>query len=52
MIFCANIRKFKFRNFFQEIEIGHQQDNEEEKQFLEYQYGFKNWFYEQIPKHN
>ncbi|CAB3409266.1 unnamed protein product [Caenorhabditis bovis] len=32
----------KFSIKRKEIEISHQQDNEEEKQFLEYQYGFKN----------
>ncbi|CAD6198575.1 unnamed protein product [Caenorhabditis auriculariae] len=35
----ARVDKYALRR--KEIEIGHQQDNEEEKQFLEYQYGFK-----------
>ncbi|CAO4374222.1 unnamed protein product [Caenorhabditis nigoni] len=40
---CGNKnRQDKFAVRRKEIEIGHQQDNEEEKQFLEYQYGFKN----------
>ncbi|CAI5447225.1 unnamed protein product [Caenorhabditis angaria] len=45
LTFCCgnrNRNREKFATRRKEIEIGHQQDNEEEKQFLEYQYGFKN----------